>query len=262
MVRPADLANGAPDETDARIRAERLFDAAAQSGLDLTHLDETAAHVAALACQRAPYLATLLTRDPHRLGRVARDAYLRREKPRDQLIAEVTHATQEVRSGQELQAALRRIRADELVRLGVRELELGLDTEVGRELARLADVCFDVAVAFHDRELSARYGPPRYTDDDGVTREAHLAVIGMGKLGGEELNFASDVDVIYVYSSDQGEAGSISLHEYFAKLCTQVTAALSEVTEDELVFRVDLRLRPEGEKGAISSSHQVTPAAA
>ena len=51
-----------------------------------------------------------------------------------------------------------------------------------------------------------------------------LAVIGMGKLGGEELNFSSDVDVIYVYSSDQGEAGTLSLHEYFAKLCTEVTA--------------------------------------
>ena len=76
----------------------------------------------------------------------------------------------------------------------------------------------------------------------------------MGKLGGEELNFASDVDVIYVYSSDQGEAGALSLHEYFAKLCTQVTAALSEVTEDDVVFRVDLRLRPEGAKGAIANS--------
>jgi glutamate-ammonia-ligase adenylyltransferase len=87
-----------------------------------------------------------------------------------------------------------------------------------------------------------------------VERDAKLAVIGMGKLGGEELNFASDVDVIYVYSSDQGEAGSISLHEYFSKLCAHVTAALAEVTDEDLVFRVDLRLRPEGEKGAITSS--------
>jgi glutamate-ammonia-ligase adenylyltransferase len=140
------------------------------------------------------------------------------------------------------------------VRLGVRELELGLDTEVGRELARLADACFDEAIRWHDAELRARYGPPIYMDDDGRERPAVLSVIGMGKLGAEELNFASDVDVIYVYSSDQGEAGSLSLHEYFAKLCTQVTAALSEVTEDDTVFRVDLRLRPEGAKGAIANS--------
>jgi glutamate-ammonia-ligase adenylyltransferase len=254
MLTPSDLAAGAPDQADARRRAERLFDAAAQSSLDLTHLDETARQVATLACQRAPYLATLLTRDPQRLFRVAADPYLRREKPREQLAGEVTHATAGAGTAAELRAALRRVRADELVRLGVRELELGLDTEVGRELSRLADVCFDAAIAFHDAELRARYGEPRYVDDAGVERIATLAVIGMGKLGGEELNFSSDVDVIYVYSSDQGEAGSISLHEYFAKLCTLVTAALSEVTEDDVVFRVDLRLRPEGGKGAIAGS--------
>ena len=254
MLRPQDLAIGAPDEADAGRRAARLFDAAAQSGLDLGGLDDAGRRIAELACRSAPYLATLLTRDPHRLVRVAGDPYLRREKPREILAAEVRARTAGVASPAALQAALRHARADELVRLGVRELELGLDTEVGRELARLSDACFDAAIRFHDRELRARYGPPRFIDDDGRERDARLAVIGMGKLGGEELNFASDVDVIYLYSSDQGEAGSLSLHEYFAKLSTAITAALSEITEDDVVFRVDLRLRPEGAKGAIANS--------
>lgn len=254
VIRPTDLARGAPDEADALRRAERLFDAAAQSALDLAELDEAAQRIATLACHAAPYLATLLTRDPRRLVRVAADPYLRREKPREVLAAQVAARATRATSQAELRAALRSVRADELVRLGVRELELGLDTEVGRELARLADACFDQAIAFCDRELRARYGAPRYVDDDGALRDAHLAVIGMGKLGGEELNFSSDVDVIYVYSSDNGEVGDRSLHEYFAKLCTQVTAALSEATEDDIVFRVDLRLRPEGARGAIANS--------
>ncbi|MGN6106889.1 MAG: bifunctional [glutamate--ammonia ligase]-adenylyl-L-tyrosine phosphorylase/[glutamate--ammonia-ligase] adenylyltransferase [Kofleriaceae bacterium] len=254
MILPSSLATGAPDPADALRRAERLFDAAAQSSLDLTRLDDAGLRVATLACQSAPYLATLLTRDPHRLVRVAADPYLRREKPREVLASEVATRAAAARTAPELKAALRGVRADELVRLGVRELELGLDTEVGRELARLADACFDAAIRFHDAELRARYGAPIYLDDDGQPREARLAVIGMGKLGGEELNFASDVDVIYVYSSYQGEVGGISLHEYFAKLCAQVTAALSEVTEDDVVFRVDLRLRPEGSRGAIANS--------
>ncbi|HMG21805.1 MAG TPA: hypothetical protein VK607_10825, partial [Kofleriaceae bacterium] len=186
MIRPADLARGAPDEADALRRAERLFEAAAQTALDLAGLDEAAQHIATLACQSAPYLATLLTRDPRRLGRVAADPYLRREKPREVLVAEVAARAAEARSHAELGAALRSVRADELVRLGVRELELGLDTEVGRELARLADAAFDAAIAFCDRELRARYGAPRYVDDDGALRDAHLVVIGMGKLGGEE----------------------------------------------------------------------------
>ncbi|HSK03655.1 MAG TPA: hypothetical protein VK932_20525, partial [Kofleriaceae bacterium] len=254
MIDPETLARGAPDEADARRRAERLFEAAQQSGLDLTGLDDAGVRVATLSCHAAPYLATLLTRDPHRLIRVATDPYLRREKPREIFAAELAARTAGARTAAELRAVLRRVRADELVRLGVRELELGLDTEVGRELARLADACFDEAIRWHDAELRARYGPPLYTDDDGEERPARLAVIGMGKLGGQELNFASDVDVIYVYSSDQGQAGELSLHEYFAKLCTGVTAALSEVTEDDTVFRVDLRLRPEGARGAIANS--------
>jgi glutamate-ammonia-ligase adenylyltransferase len=254
VIRPADLAAGAPDPADARRRAERLFDAAAQSALDIAGLDDAAQRIATLACQSAPYLATLLTRDPHRLVRVAADPYLRREKPREILESEIGAHAARATSPAELQAALRNIRGDELVRLGVRELELGLDTEVGRELSRLADACFDHAIAFWDRQLRLRYGAPRYVDDSGQWRDAQLAVIGMGKLGGEELNFSSDVDVIYVYSSDHGEVAGLSLHEYFAKLCSHITQALSEVTEDDVVFRVDLRLRPEGSRGAIANS--------
>ena len=114
------LASGAPDPADAGRRAERLVD----SGLDLDELDDTSLRVAALCCQRAPYLAGLLARDPRRLFRVARDPYLRFEKPRDVIAAEVAQATTQA----PLHAALRRVRADELVRLGVRELEIGLDT--------------------------------------------------------------------------------------------------------------------------------------
>ncbi|MEO8550313.1 MAG: hypothetical protein ABI678_10070, partial [Kofleriaceae bacterium] len=70
MTTPADLAAGAPDPDDALHRAERLFEAAGQSGIDLTQLDGDERQIARLCCQRAPYLASLLTRDPLRLGRV------------------------------------------------------------------------------------------------------------------------------------------------------------------------------------------------
>ena len=171
-MQPTELARGAPDEGDALRRAERLFEAAAQAGLELSTLPEVAEHVTRVACQFAPYLATLLIQDPHRLVRVCRDPYLAREKPKAVLAAELAREVAAVTTTPELHAALRRVRADELVRLGVRELELGLDTEVGRELSRLADVCFDAAIAYHDRELRARYGAPRYIDDDGTERDA------------------------------------------------------------------------------------------
>lgn len=244
------VADGAPDPADARRRAERL----APDPAAILPWSPDAVELATLVCRRAPYLATLLARDPSRLARVAADPYLRREKPAASIAAEVARAAVRATDPAALAAALRRVRADELVRLGARELALGLDTEVGRELAHLADACFDAAIDFHDARLRARYGAPRYVDDDGVARDARMCVMAMGKHGGLELNFSSDVDVIYLYSSDQGEAGPISLHEYFAKLATAVTGALSDVTDDDVVFRVDLRLRPEGSRGAIANS--------
>jgi len=112
VIRPGDLARGAPDAADALRRAERLFDAAAQTALDLSGLGDPAQRIATLCCQSAPYLATLLTRDPHRLGRVASDSYLRREKPREVLVAEVTARAAPARTPADLKAALRSIRAD------------------------------------------------------------------------------------------------------------------------------------------------------
>jgi [glutamine synthetase] adenylyltransferase / [glutamine synthetase]-adenylyl-L-tyrosine phosphorylase len=252
----AEIARGAADPADASLRLERVVAAAAAAGVALGPLDEAGRAVLRLACQRAPYLATLLCRDPERLERVARDRYLLRQKPRAVMAAELAGwlagvaADDDVALGQ----ALRRYRADELVRLGARELELGSPVEVGAELSHLADVCLDAAIGFHRAALERRHGPARYLADDGVVRDAELVVIGMGKLGGEELNFASDVDLIYVYSSDAGEVGPLSLHEFFARLCERVTAALAEVTDEDTVFRVDLRLRPEGSKGAIANS--------
>ena len=246
----AAICEGAPDPEDAGRRFDRIAEAAEEAGVHLVMGDPDAAELLRLSCQKAPYLATLLARDPARLGRVAADRYLRRQKPAWVMARELAGRT----GVGELADALRRYRADEMVRLGARELGLGSPIEVGAELAHLADICLDAAIAHHLAELAAQHGRPIVRGDDGSEREAELAVIGMGKLGGEELNFASDIDVIYVYSSDQGAAGALSLHEFMSKLCERVTACLSEVTHEDLVFRVDLRLRPEGSRGAIANS--------
>ena len=247
----AAICDGAPDPQDAGRRFDRIAAAAEEAGIRLDLEEADSRELLGLACRNAPYLATLLARDPARLSRVARDPYLRRQKPAWVMGRELAGRTD---LADDLPAALRRYRADEMVRLGARELGLGSPIEVGAELAHLADVCLDAAIAHHQAELSAQHGPPIVRGDDGSQRAAELAVIGMGKLGGEELNFASDIDVIYVYSSDQGSAGTYSLHEFMSKLCERVTACLSEVTEEDLVFRVDLRLRPEGSRGAIANS--------
>jgi glutamate-ammonia-ligase adenylyltransferase len=124
--------------------------------------------------------------------------------------------------------------------------------EVTATYSTLAEVCLAAALDFHHAALAARHGEPR--DEHG--RPQQMVVVGMGKLGGGELNVSSDIDLIYLYPEEGDTAAdsdapvkSISNHEFFVRLGRKLTAALSEATADGYVFRVDLRLRPWGDSG-------------
>src|SRR5262249_13135073 len=122
-----------------------------------------------------------------------------------------------------------------------------------RELADLADVCTEVALAHALAWAEARWGVPIAA---GGAR-CPFVVVGMGKLGGRELNAGSDVDLLMFYETDEGavhEDGAPteqSLHEYFVRVAQRVTSVLDDSTEDGFVWRVDLRLRPEGSRGPL-----------
>ncbi|MGZ3429548.1 MAG: [protein-PII] uridylyltransferase family protein, partial [Polyangia bacterium] len=188
-----------------------------------------------------------LIRDPSRLAALTLDPFLRREKDAATMRSELGAILD---GGVDLAAGLRAFRNREYLRLGARELGWGAQEEVARELAHLADVTLDAALGRIHAELVARHGEPR--TDDG--RPCRFVVFGMGKLGGEELNFSSDIDLLYLYETDQGAAGALSLHEFFAKLCERLTRAIADVGDDGFVFRVDLRLRPEGTRGPVCNA--------
>ena len=119
--------------------------------------------------------------------------------------------------------------------------------EVMTAYTDLAEVCIAAALGFHHAQLAARHGEPR--DEAGRVQE--MVVVGMGKLGGGELNVSSDIDLIYLYA-EEGEtdgAKPVSNHEFFVKLGRKLAGALAENTADGYVFRVDLRLRPWGDSG-------------
>ncbi len=250
----ASVLRGAPDESDAKHRFERIAAAATDAALDLSDLDEDTSLLLSLCCQRAPYLAKLLAREPSRLLRVGESPYLHRAKRAEILSEELARLVENVDETEDFDRILRSFRADELVRLGAREMELGTPFEVGEELSNLADACLDRAIKFHAANLNSKYAAPTWEDPGGKSHAATLSVIAMGKLGGQELNFCSDVDLIYIYSSDDGSAGNISLQEYFTKLCRLVSGSIGDITDEDCVFRVDLRLRPEGSRGTIANS--------
>jgi glutamate-ammonia-ligase adenylyltransferase len=196
------------------------------------------------------FLPDLLMADVSAFARLAADPFLRRPKPPELIARDVRAIAAGVADLATLQARLRRARRYEMLRLGARELGWGTTEEVARELSAFADVCLQLAVEICDAELRRELGEPKA--DDGAPVE--FVVMAMGKLGGEEVNFSSDVDVCFFYSTDRGAAGETSLHEYYAELSRRVSAALEQPTADGMVFRVDLRLRPEGRNGPLCNS--------
>ena len=142
---------------------------------------------------------------------------------------------------------LRDLRNREMVRIAWRDLA-GWATlsETLRDLTQLAELLIDGALSWLFRHLSNRYGVPRRSD--GTPQ--NLVVIGMGKLGGGELNFSSDVDLIFAYEQE-GALKSLSFQEFYFKLAQAVIQALHRRTPDGFVYRVDTRLRPFGESGPL-----------
>jgi glutamate-ammonia-ligase adenylyltransferase len=152
---------------------------------------------------------------------------------------------------------LARFRRRQLLRIVLRDV-LGLATLpiVTGELSNLADAILDFAYHEVRRRLVARHGEPSMVGADGQRRVCGFAVIALGKLGGQELNYSSDIDLMFVYSANGETTGpdSISNKEFFKKVANQYTELLSTYTTDGLCYRVDLRLRPDGRLGEVCAS--------
>ena len=127
--------------------------------------------------------------------------------------------------------------------------------EVTEVLTLIAELAVQKALAVLTASFETRYGVPR----NGAGERQQLIVIGMGKLGGRELNVSSDIDLIFVYPED-GETDSdraISNFEFFTRLGRQLINAIGELTEHGQVFRVDMRLRPNGDSGPLVGSFEM-----
>ncbi|MGH7818860.1 MAG: bifunctional [glutamate--ammonia ligase]-adenylyl-L-tyrosine phosphorylase/[glutamate--ammonia-ligase] adenylyltransferase, partial [Candidatus Binatia bacterium] len=183
------------------------------------------------------------------LDRVAADEHVR------QMLAAASSGadTAAVRSS-EIPAILRRHKRRHFLRIGARDL-LGLAgvEETTREISALADGAIEVASRHARARVAAEFG--EFAADDRL----RFTVLAMGKLGGSELNYSSDVDLVYLYqggdrSSRGGPRGSLVAHSYAARISEHLTRTLGERTAEGVVFRVDLRLRPDGQNGPIVNS--------
>ena len=162
----------------------------------------------------------------------------------------LTKAVLELNEENAFKQSLRKFRHQSLLNLCWKDLVLHTDVlPVLEELSALADVCVKVSADWLQNSLISKYGVPRTEQGD----EVHFVVIAMGKLGGKELNFSSDIDVMFCYSDSGSTDGqhSISNQEFFTQLAQSLIRVLSEVTADGFVYRVDCRLRPFGDSGPL-----------
>ncbi|GAA5315050.1 MAG: bifunctional [glutamate--ammonia ligase]-adenylyl-L-tyrosine phosphorylase/[glutamate--ammonia-ligase] adenylyltransferase [Candidatus Pelagadaptatus aseana] len=148
--------------------------------------------------------------------------------------------------------ALRQFRRDMMQRIVWRDFcRLGSMQETVADTTHLAEVTIQAAIRFHYALLQPRWGLPIGKSDG---KPQPMVVLGMGKLGGGELNVSSDIDLIFTYpqsGNTEGGRKSVSNQEFFVKLGQKVINSLDNVTVDGFVFRVDMRLRPYGQSGAL-----------
>ncbi len=211
-------------------------------------MDHTLPPVWQGALAHSRYLANLLQSRPELIPELL--ATWQQPLSEDMLLAPLR---QDFADDAAVKATLRRLRHRAMAHLALRDLcRLAPLEEIVESMTLLADVTTNFALDYYHRQLVATYGEPL----DKAGRPQRLLIIGMGKLGGRELNVSSDVDYIFIYPEEGDTAGpkSIENYDFFTRLGKRIIAALGELTADGQVFRVDMRLRPNGDSGPLVCS--------
>ncbi len=207
----------------------------------------------------SPLLATTLAQNPDYLTWLARERALARVRTTEELGESLARFAL-THSQISPQILLARFRRRELLRTYLHDIRrTSTLVETTEELSNLADAVLQYALNLAQQELENLYGLPQHRDERERTGAAHLCIVALGKLGSRELNYASDIDLLFLYSDDgmtsgKGARDAISNREYFGKLAERVARIVGQPTGEGAAYRVDLRLRPHGRDGALSCS--------
>jgi glutamate-ammonia-ligase adenylyltransferase len=226
---------------------------------------ESLARVLFACCGVAPFLSAFLRTRPEWLFELAEDQLERARSRKEQvsrLDAELARAGLEPGRAEK---ALRLFKYFELARLTIRDcceecVPLKRSGETLAQVSQLADLLLDRALQLVAARLAARWGAPRWQSEQGGEIELGFAVLGLGKLGSEELNYSSDVDLVYVFESPPGPLGAgpgeRSPEQYFTRLAQNFGEVVNASSAAGFLYRVDLDLRPEGSQGSLVVSEK------
>ena len=245
-----------PDQNGARLFLERL----AKEQPRVLKQPALLADVLALAAW-SPLLATTIEQNPEYLSWLSRERAEPRVRTADEFKESLARFAL-TNSALNPQVVLARFRRRELLRTYLHDIRRSQTlVETMEELSNLADAILDYALSLARQDLDNRYGLPRRVDDRGRSATAEFCVIALGKLGSMELNYASDIDLVFLYSDDgttsgTGQRGEVSNREYFVKLSETIARLVGQSGGEGAAYRVDLRLRPHGRDGALACSLQ------
>lgn len=273
-----DLARrGGPSSRDAvgriAVQLDAVLPRCADPGMALTNLDR---YIAALADPRpglarlaerpratetllqvfstSQHLSELLIRRPELIDWLQSGA---ERRDRQTLINDLWNLLNTGERAEDDRLALRRFRNRETLRIGYNDIVRGFPLEITTvDLSNLADACVEAATRLARASVEARYGPPLRADGE----PARFVVLALGKLGGAELNYSSDIDLIFMYDEDGATEGPrvVSSSEFFARMGSEIVRLLSDHTQLGIAYRVDMRLRPEGDQGVLVRSFDAT----
>ncbi len=240
----------APDPDGAVVLFERLAETTSPEVMRLLDRHSSLVHYAILIFGHSTWLGETLIHNPDLFQALVRDRNLDRTHSREEF--QEGFARMRSRSLEtDVSALLARFKRREYVRLMLRDV-LGIATlaETTAEISALADVLIEEGLREVESQLQHRFGTARRLDAKGRVMDCRFAVLSLGKLGGNELNYSSDIDLLFLYDGGtEPDGAEISNREYFIRLAQQTTELLSRHTREGPVFRIDLRLRPQGGEG-------------
>ena len=249
-----------PDQNGARLFLDRLSSEQPRAYRSLTSQPALLADALALAAW-SPLLAATLEQNPEYFPWLSRERTEPRLRSRDELKESLARFAL-TNSSLSPQVLLARFRRRELLRTYLHDIRRSHTlVETMDELSNLADAILDYAFSLARQDLDNRYGAPSHVDERGRIATAEFCVIALGKLGSMELNYASDIDLFFLYSDDGttsgiGQRGEVSNREYFVKLSETIARLVGQSGGEGAAYRVDLRLRPHGRDGALACSLQ------
>jgi [glutamine synthetase] adenylyltransferase / [glutamine synthetase]-adenylyl-L-tyrosine phosphorylase len=251
-----------PDPDAALNHLERFVKTGGSPLALLSHLEARprAIEILARTFGASSFMAEILIRHPAWLYWLSESEVLDRPRASLDVEQDLDRALESLQSESRRLDLLRITRRREILHIGVRDLlRLSSVTETLEALSGLAEALIQKAYETAEGALRQEHGLALLAETGpGQSTPSGFAVLGMGKLGGGELNFSSDIDLIYVYGSDRGRMAprpsSPSRADFNKALALRLTAALADLTDEGYVYRVDLRLRPEGRVGPAAQS--------